>query len=287
MSAFIAALPMYDWPEIRTETDAAWARLRDRLRQQGIDAPERLVRRNADLPPVPGGIRDAAGNPIAADPASLPPDELDLAALWRHPRLLVSMACWGPLSEGLGAHVRVVGQSRYDGIEGGKAEEYSSVIVMRRDAGTPNGEEIARPVPAPKDGRPLLPLDGLRGRRFAFNAHDSMSGLIALRRDLIGIGAIPDEAAFLGFWSEMLQTGGHRDSVRAVARGLADVAAVDCRSWALALKFEPAAKRLAPAGWTGRSRGLPFISAGATQEPVLRVLRSLLGDFHSAGTACS
>ena len=58
MTDFIAALPMYDWPETRAAVDGEWARLRDALHERGIDAPERLARLNADLPPVPGGIRD-------------------------------------------------------------------------------------------------------------------------------------------------------------------------------------------------------------------------------------
>ena len=58
---FIAALPMYDWPEVRGEVDAQWAAVRDELRKKGVNAPERLTRRNADLPPVPGGIKDGSG----------------------------------------------------------------------------------------------------------------------------------------------------------------------------------------------------------------------------------
>src|SRR5690606_12017203 len=52
MTRFIAALPMYDWPEVRPEVDAQWVRLRDHLRRQGIEAPKTLVRRNADMPAV-------------------------------------------------------------------------------------------------------------------------------------------------------------------------------------------------------------------------------------------
>ena len=120
MSAFVAALPMYDWPECRAEVDAQWAAIRDALRDKGIDAPERLARRNADLPSVPGGIRDADGNDIAPDPATLPPDEFDLHTLWRHPGLLFSQTCWGPMRAArLDRHVSVVGQPDYCDIEGG------------------------------------------------------------------------------------------------------------------------------------------------------------------------
>src|SRR5690242_15236503 len=97
MSTFVAALPMYDWPEKRDEVDAQWARLRDAFRQRGIDAPEAVVRCNRELPAVPGGIRDAAGEVIAPDPARLPPEELDFHALWLSPALLFGQTCWGPM----------------------------------------------------------------------------------------------------------------------------------------------------------------------------------------------
>ena len=38
---FIAALPMYDWPEVRGETDALWVKIRDALQARGIAAPDR------------------------------------------------------------------------------------------------------------------------------------------------------------------------------------------------------------------------------------------------------
>lgn len=257
---------MYDWPELRAETDARWAALRDRLRERGIDAPDSLARRNAEMPPVPGGIRDEAGHVIAPDPATLPPDELDLPTLWRHPSLLVCDTCWGPMETGLAAHVHVVGQTRYDGIEGGEGELYSSAIVMRGSADQPS----------PDDGDPLIPIDRLRGKRLAFNGPDSMSGVMALRRNLVHLDAIRNEGEFRDFWSALVETGGHRLSIRAVADGRADVAAIDCRSWALARRFEPAASALAVVGWTGRRRGLPFISAGGTPDDVLESLRLVL-----------
>ena len=40
MSTFIAALPMYEWPETRAATDAEWARFRAFFQRAGIDAPQ-------------------------------------------------------------------------------------------------------------------------------------------------------------------------------------------------------------------------------------------------------
>jgi ABC-type phosphate/phosphonate transport system substrate-binding protein len=262
MSELVAALPMYDWPEMRGEVDAQWVRLRDAFRQKGVDAPQAIVRRNGDLPPVPGGIRDAAGALIAPDPSTLPPDELDYHKLWLHPALLFAQTCWGPMELGLSSHVEVVGQPSYDAYEGGQGKLYSSALVMR----TGEGPEVR----SPADGSPLLPLDLIRGKRFTFNSLDSMSGIIALTRDLEAQGE------GLDIFSSRSESGGHRGSIVAVAEGKADVAAIDCESWALAQRFEPAARKVAVVGWTGRRKGLPFITARATPEKTVRAMREAL-----------
>lgn len=261
MSSFIAALPMYDWPETRAETDAQWAELCDAFRAAGIDAPAHLVRRNADLPAIPGGIHDAEGNVVAPDPALLPPDELDFHALWLHPALLFAQTCWGPMELGLARHVQVVGQPGYDGMEGGQGPFYSSAIVMRRPAPA---------AAAPADGKASIPLDLLRGARFAFNGPDSMSGLLAIARDLEAAGS------GLGIFAERIESGGHRASIVAVAEGRADVAAIDCRSWALAQRFEPAAREVVPVGWTALRKGLPYITARTMPAATVAAMRDAL-----------
>jgi ABC-type phosphate/phosphonate transport system substrate-binding protein len=247
MTDLIAASPMYDWPERHAEVDAEWVGIRDRLRAAGINAPEKLVRRNADMPAAPGGIRDSAGQVVAPDPAILPPDELDLPVLWRHPNLLFAQTCWGPLeTTGLDAFVTVVGQPDYSAFEGGEGERYSSAIVARKG--------VSVPAASPVDGRAALPLDLMRGARFAFNSHDSMSGILALTSDLKAAGE------GLGLFSQRIESGGHRNSIRIVADGGADICAIDCRSWHLAKLYEPAAAKLDVVGWTARRKGLPYIT---------------------------
>lgn len=262
MSELVAALPMYDWPEVRAQIDAQWAGLRDAFRQKAIDAPETIVRRNGDLPPMPGGIHDAQGALIASDPATLPPDELDFHRLWLHPALLFAQTCWGPMELGLSRHVQVIGQPSYDGYEGGQGELYSSAIVMLAD-GAPS-------VASPADGGPLIPLDRIRGKRLIFNNLDSMSGLIGLTRDLEAMGESLD------LFASRSKSGGHRSSIVAIAEGKADVAAIDCESWVLAQRFEPAAKNVRVVGWTGRRKGLPYITAATTPEKTVTSLREAL-----------
>jgi ABC-type phosphate/phosphonate transport system substrate-binding protein len=262
MSELVAALPMYDWPEVRHEVDAQWAMLRDAFRQKGIDAPQSIARRNGDLPPVPGGIHDTQGALIAPDPATLPPDELDFHRLWLHPALLFAQTCWGPMELGLSRHVQPVGQPSYDAYEGGQGELYSSAIVMLAD-GAPS-------VASPDDGSPLIPFDRIRGKRFTFNNLDSMSGLIGLTRDLEAMGESLD------LFASRSESGGHRSSIVAIAEGKADVAAIDCESWVLAQRFEPAARKVAVVGWTGRRKGLPYITAATTPEKTVTALREAL-----------
>lgn len=257
MNESIVALPMYDWPEARAETDAEWTRLRDILRVSGINAPQRLVRRNADLPPVQGGIRDAEGNLLAPDPATLPPEELDFHALWLHPQMLFAQTCWGPMELGLANHVQLIGQPNYDAFEGGRGELYSSALVMRAVADAP----------APGNGAPAIPVDFIRGKRLAYNSLDSMSGILALMRDLEAAGENLD------IFSEHIASGGHRSSIIAVAEDRADIAAIDCRSWALARRFEPAAAKVQVVGWTARCNGLPYITSKGTPQTLVAKLR--------------
>ncbi len=278
---FIAALPMYDWLEARAGVDAQWVIMRDALRARGIAAPEHLTRRNGDMPGV-----------------DLPPDEFNLHTLWRHPNLLVAQTCWGPMEAGLAAHVRVVGQDDYSGVEGCEGQKYRSAIVMRREALkdlrsspsvlqissegiriSPTGGEIGAPPFADKNQLRRLsisPLAGemripseeicrteggerhqilLTGLRLAYNAEDSLSGYLALKRDL------ESQGAGLDIFAERLISGGHRNSIRIVANGEADVAAIDAKSWAMAQAFEPAARELEVAGWTQKRLGLPFVMA--------------------------
>jgi ABC-type phosphate/phosphonate transport system substrate-binding protein len=142
----IAALPMYDWPEVHGEVDAQWKVVRDVLRREGIDAPAELTR------------------------------DVDLAVLWRDPNLIFAQTCWGPLELGLSEAVLVLGQSDYSPFEGGSGPLYSSAFLMRKSEGSP--------VQAPSGNEAIVPLDLLRGRRFIYNSDDSLSGFISPMRDL-------------------------------------------------------------------------------------------------------
>ena len=48
----IAALPMYDWPELREAHDSFWLVLQKNLNAQGINAPLNLTRNIDDQQPL-------------------------------------------------------------------------------------------------------------------------------------------------------------------------------------------------------------------------------------------
>lgn len=218
------------------------------------DWPERHGQVDAEW----AAIRDRLRSSGIDAPEALTRDTGDLLDFWKRPDLLFAQTCWGPMELGLADHVQVIGQPSYDGIDGGEGELYSSAIVMRRGGGSVGVQ--AGP-----------PVDLLRGARLAYNVPDSMSGIMALEKDLRSAGES------LAIFSERIETGGHRKSIRAVAEGRADVAAIDCRSWQLAKQYEPAAAdALQIVGWTAKRKGLPFITAKTTSPEIVEALRAAL-----------
>lgn len=173
----------------------------------------------------------------------------DVHSHWRDPALVFSQTCWGPLSLGLIEALEPLAQPDYSAFEGGRGPFYRSALVMRQAA----AGGLA---------------DWLAGRRLAVNGTESLSGYLTLQKDL---GAAPETLA-----SELVVTGAHRASVRAVAEGRADIAAIDCRSWAMALAHEPCAKRLVVVGWTSERPGLPYVTSRATDPGLTSALRAHL-----------
>ncbi len=102
MTAGLAALPMYDWPELRAATDRLWTALRDALRAAGVAAPDALSR------------------------------DLGLMQAWTDPRLVLGQTCGLPLVRELAGQVTVIGAADY-GVAGCPPGWYRSALVVRAD----------------------------------------------------------------------------------------------------------------------------------------------------------
>jgi ABC-type phosphate/phosphonate transport system substrate-binding protein len=87
----------------------------------------------------------------------------------------------------------------------------------------------------------------------------------------------------------VVATGAHRLSARAVARGEADLCAVDCVSWRLIRRVEPELSRaLTVIGWTDPAPALPFITArDASDALAARLIAALTEALQGSGAAAA
>ena len=168
---------------------------------------------------------------------------------WLSPRLLMSQTCGLPLVQDLRDQVAVLGRFTYQDLPA--TGDYHSVIVVRRS------DSIDDP-------------EALRGQRAAINHEDSYSGCLTLKR---WAGRLAGENAF---FASIIATGSHRDSVCAVANGLADTAAIDHVSWCLAKRVEPTAQTLKVVARTDDRPGLPLITRPGHDTKTLASFRSAL-----------
>jgi len=214
----LAALPMYDFPELRAATDALWNAIGTRLRDRGVAAPKTLERGQS------------------------------LEKIWGDPNLLLGQTCGYPLVTSLAGKVFVLATPRYSA-EGCEGAFYRSAIIVRQ-------------------ADPASSLTDLRGRRCAVNDAASNSGMNVLRAEIAALAPAAGP-----YFSAIVMTGAHVASAQAVAGGQADVAALDCVTWAHLQRLRPAAARaLRVLCWTRASPGLPLITSLRTNAATRRLL---------------
>ena len=159
------------------------------------------------------------------------------AEIWRDPQLGLSQTCGFPLNHMLGDSVDIVGTPGYtcDYVTDGL---YASVVLVNKS-----------------DSREHL--SEFKGSTVAINSLDSQSGYNALRNLLVEQNCITRNTP--AFFAKGELSGGHRNSIRAVASGLADICAVDPVSFSLAQQFDPAVESLKVIDCTASTPGLPLI----------------------------
>ncbi len=151
--------------------------------------------------------------------------------VWRAPDLVLSQTCGLPYRMYLSDEVTLVGTPDF-GIEDCAPGYYRSAVVVRQD-----------------DLR--LNLPDFADARLAYNEAHSQSGF----------GAIHAAAQAQGFWfTDMIQSGGHARSAQLVAKGTADIAALDAQTWRYISRFDASAKDLRVLTWTNPTPSLPYIT---------------------------
>ncbi len=169
----------------------------------------------------------------------------DLMTHWRDPALVLSQTCGLPYRAHLHGLVDLVGTPDY-GLPGCRPGYYRSVLVTR--------PEHARTAPA-----------DWAAMRLAVNDGGSQSGWAAPAAHLAAQG--------LAFGTVVL-TGAHAASARAVARGDADIAALDAQTWRLICRHDPLA--LTVVAETAPTPGLPLITARGRGAQVRRAVSAAL-----------
>ncbi|MFP6560612.1 phosphate/phosphite/phosphonate ABC transporter substrate-binding protein [Paraburkholderia sp. B3] len=198
---------------------------------------------------------DAANATILDEPFG------DLMVLWRRDNLLLSQTCGFPYRVlGLADAVHLIATPMFDA-KGCEGPRYCSAIVVAATA----------------RARGATSLAACRGLRAACNGEDSQSGMNALRH------AVAPHAREGRFFASVAWTGSHLASLRAIASGQADVAAIDCVTLALLRDASPdLLAEVEVIGMTTSAPGLPFIASRTLDERQAALLRDALDAAHAA-----
>jgi ABC-type phosphate/phosphonate transport system substrate-binding protein len=175
----------------------------------------------------------------------------ELIALWRHPGLVFGQTCGYPYVTGLKDAVTLIAAPEYS-FPGCDGASHRSFVVRR--------------VSEPRRG-----LGEFKGATAALNAHDSNTGMNLFR------AAIAVVAGGAPFFRAIIATGSHEASVEAVAERRADLASIDCVSFALLKRGRPdLIDRVAVVAESPLSPCLPFIAAASLPAPTIAVVREAL-----------
>jgi len=175
---------------------------------------------------------------------------------WLQPQLLLSQTCGYPLVTRL-PDVQPVGCFHY-AAPGCEGISYRSFLVARQ-------KELG------------VHLADFRQRTAVCNSDDSQSGYNALRKM---VEPLSKESCF---FREVIFSGSHRQSLLALQQKEADIAAIDCVTFALLKKHQPQTlAQLKIIGETPLTPGLPLITGPQTSASQLAALRSALHQLVSS-----
>ena len=175
----------------------------------------------------------------------------ELAVIWRHPGLIFGQTCGYPYASGLKDAVTLIAAPEYS-FPGCEDASHRSVIIRRAS----NSRCV---------------LKEFRDAVAALNAPDSNTGMNLFRAMIAPI------AGGAAFFSSVVLTGSHEASVAAVDNGRADIASIDCVSFALLERGRPELiERVAIVAESAPSPCLPFIAAASLPVLTIAAVRNAL-----------
>ena len=188
------------------------------------------------------GIADVPGNLVHGRP---------LRKLWDDSALCLSQCCGYDLVNRYAGKLVAIATPRYGAPEC-KGYDYTSVVIVHEDC--PSDDVLK-----------------MRGAVCVINGLESHSGMGALRSL---VAPVSREGRF---FSEVKVSGSHADSIRMVQQGEADVAAVDCVTFALLKWYRPVAvDGVRKLGRTYRAPGIPYVARATEDEDTLARMRAAI-----------
>ncbi|MFY0692031.1 MAG: PhnD/SsuA/transferrin family substrate-binding protein [Paracoccaceae bacterium] len=159
---------------------------------------------------------------------------------WQSPKLLLSQTCGYPFRAKLHSKTRLVATPVHN-LPDCPPGHYHSVVIARKSD-------------------PRRAFEDFASARLAYNEPLSQSGWAAVHA----------HAATSGFqFTQALRTGSHRASAEAVARGAAEIAAIDAVSWAMMRRWDSFTTDLKEIAVTAPTPALPYITSAQGPAPAL------------------
>ncbi len=184
-----------------------------------------------------------------------------LGELWSDPKLLFSQCCGYDLVNRYAGKLQPIAVPHYDA-PGCKGADYASVVVVAADS---KATDVLQ----------------MHGAVCVINGPESHSGMGALRAL---IAPVSDGGHF---FSEVKVSGSHAASLEMVRRGEADVAAIDCVTYALIARHRPAAVTgTRTLGRTYQAPAVPYVArANVDHETVARMRTAVFRTFADSNLA--
>jgi len=216
------------------------------------DLPQLKAATDALWQAITERLRSSGVTPV---PATLNRTD-DYAQTWANPALLLGQACGYPLLKHLQDKAQIVATPIYEAT-GCEGADHASLFIVNAKAQHRS-------------------LSDLRHSICALNGYDSNTGMNLLR------AAIAPMAQGTAFFQSIVVTGAHYNSLKAVANGSADLAAIDSVSFAHFQHYEPTVTGCVKViGQSAKTTTPPFITSSTTDAQTLAALRKALMDVGS------